>query len=74
MILADTLSRSPNPHNKEEIDLDLRVDGVKMEIDHRPIKLINFPPYKQDLLREETIKDPVLNAVGLIQLIYYPQT
>ena len=63
MILADSLSRSPNPHNKEEIDFDLRVDGVKMEIDHRPIELINFPPYKQDLLREETIKDPVLNAL-----------
>ena len=63
MILADTLSRSPNPHNKEEIDLALRIDGVKMEIDHRPIELINFPPYKQDLLREETIKDPILNAL-----------
>ena len=46
MLLADTLSRMPNPENKEEIPLDLRVD-------HIDICLINFASKKQQQLLEE---------------------
>ena len=46
MLLADTLSRMPNPENKEEIPLDLRMD-------HIDICLINFASKKQQQLLEE---------------------
>ena len=46
MLLADTLSRMPNPENKEEIPLDLRVD-------HIDICLIKFASKKQQQLLEE---------------------
>ena len=33
MILTDTLSRLPNPTNNDDIDLDVRVDGLVLEAD-----------------------------------------
>ena len=56
MVLADTLSRLPNPENNSEIELDLRVDGIDLVIDnpeYKTIALINFPPHKRQLLRDE---------------------
>ena len=64
MVLADTLSRLPNPDNNVEIELDVRVDGMDLAIDDpqcQTIALINFPPHKRQLLRDETTQDPLLN-------------
>ena len=65
MILADTLSRLPNPINNDDVDLDVRVDGLALEVEvpeHLTIALINFPTAKQQLLKGETLRDPVLTA------------
>ena len=59
MVLADTLSRLPNPEKNAEIELDLRVDGIDLVIDDpecKTIALINFPPHKRQLLRDETTR------------------
>ena len=71
MILADTLSRLPNPINKNDVDLDVRVDGLALEADdpqNLTIALINFPTAKQQLWKEETLRDLILN--GLREVIY----
>ena len=71
MILADTLSRLPNPINKNDVDLDVRVDGLALEADdpqNLTIALINFPTAKQQLWKEETLRDPIFN--GLREVIY----
>ena len=50
MILADTLRRLPNPINNDDVDLDVKVDGLALEADdpqHMTIALINFPTAKQ---------------------------
>ena len=69
MVLADTLSRLPNPENNTEIELDVRVDGIDLVIDDsqcKMIALINFPPHKRQLLRDETTQDPLLNELQSI--------
>ena len=66
IVLADALSRLPNPENNAEIELDVRVDGIDLVVDDsqcKTIALINFPTHKQQLLRDETRKDPVLNEL-----------
>ena len=71
MILADTLSRLPNPINNDDVDMDVRVDGLALEAEdpqHLTIELINFPTAKQQFLNAETLRDPVLNA--LKEIIY----
>ena len=65
MILADALSRSPNAENNSPIQLDLRVDGLDMQLeDHtfKTIALINFSESKQKQLQTETSNDPFLNV------------
>jgi hypothetical protein len=77
MILADTLSRSPNPKNDLEVDLDLRVDELDVTLEEsqdKIIALINFPPDKQKLLREETVNDSVLNALKEIVHTGWPDS
>ena len=53
MVLADVLSRLPNPNNIEEIPLDVRVGEIC--INDTPITLnvdlVNFGSHKQDALR-----------------------
>ena len=72
MILTDTLSRLPKPINNDDVDLDVRVDGLALEADdpqNVSIELIiNFPTAKQQLLNDETLRDPVLNA--LKEIVY----
>ena len=71
MILADALSHLPNPINNDDVDLDVRVDGLALEAEdpqYLTIALINFPTAKQQLLKDETLRDPVLNA--LKEVIY----
>ena len=66
MILADTLSRLPNPINNDDVDLGVRVDGLALEADdpqHLTIALINIPTAKQQLMKDEALRDPVLNAM-----------
>ena len=77
MVLADTLSRLPNPENNAEIELDLRVDGIDLVIDDpecKTIALINFPPHKRQLLRDETTHDPLLNELQRIVHAGWPDT
>ena len=53
MVMADVLSRLPNPDNNAPVKLDEHVDCLN-------IAMINFSPEKQDQLRHETAKDPAL--------------
>ena len=60
MVLADTLSRLPNPENHGDIKLDERIDGIDAEIEdpeRHTVAIINFSYEKQDALRTETAKD-----------------
>lgn len=53
MTVADTLSRLPNPNDKDEIELNLRVDGAEMtvaELHHCGPDLVNFSQDKQHQL------------------------
>ena len=77
MILADTLSRLPNPINNHDVDLDVRVDGLALaaeEPQHVTIALVNFPAAKQQLLKDETLRDPVLNALKEVIYNGWPDT
>ena len=68
-ILVDTLPRLPNTKKDHELELDNRVDTILTEdISNTVIDLINFSPVKQNRIREETTRDPVLNH--LAELIY----
>lgn len=54
MTLVDTLSRLPNPNDKDAIELNLRVDSVEMtaaEIQRCDLDLTNFSQNKQHQLR-----------------------
>ena len=65
IILAHMLSRLPNPINNDDVDLDVRVDGLALEADyhqHLTIALINFTTAQQQLLKDETLRDPVLST------------
>lgn len=66
MVLADTLSRLPNPENDGDIQLDERIDGINAEIEdpeRYTIAIINFSPKKQDVLRKQTADDPKLREL-----------
>ena len=65
MTLADTLSRLPNPKDEGAVELDLRVDGIEMmtaEVHRCDIDLVNFSQRKQHQLRDQTARDPTMNA------------
>jgi len=71
MIIADALSRLPNPDNKEDIKLDVQInsilshcDGIPMDdIDVIQQDLINFGQHKQTALQSSTANDTSLTAV-----------
>ena len=66
MTLADTLSRLPNPKDNGAVELDLRVDGIEMttaEVHRCDIDLVNFSQRKQHQLRDQTARDPTMNAL-----------
>ena len=66
MTLADTLSRLPNPKDKGTVELDLRVDGIEMttaEVHRCDVDLVNFSQRKQHQLRDQTARDPTMNAL-----------
>ena len=70
MVLADTLSRLPNPYNNSDIPLDITVDEISSDDidDHHHMDLINFSTAKCDQLRESTSTDTTLR--GLQQIVY----
>ena len=68
MILADALSRLTNPINNDDVNLDVRVDGLAEDPQHLTIALINFSTAKHQLLKDESSRAPVLNA--LKEVIY----
>ena len=61
MVISDDLSRLPNPKERTEVKLDVRVDGLSID-------LIDFSPLKQQELKRKICDNPVLNA--LAEVIY----
>ena len=64
--LANTLSRLPNPKDKGALELDFRVDGIEMttaEVHRCDIDLVNFSQRKRHQLRDQTARDPTMNAL-----------
>ena len=60
MIVADVLSRLPNPGKNAEIPLDVTVDDIVLDIDDEnacSIDLINFSINKRVQLREMSTAD-----------------
>ena len=76
MILADALSRSPNAENNSPIQLDLRVDGLDMQLEDHTLKtiaLINFSESKQKQLQTETSNDPILRELMDTIMVGWPE-
>ena len=64
MVLADTLSRLPNPENDTEIELDVRVDGVDLVVDDPVCSTGQLNTHKQ--------QDPLLNEINNIVYTGWP--
>ena len=62
IVLADTLSRLPSVHNKETIDLDVRVDFVR------------FSDERIQELRNKTKDDQVLRTLSETIVRGWPKT
>ena len=62
MTLADTLSRLLNPKDKGAVELDLRVDGIEITMAEVHLDMVNFSHRKQHQLRDQTARDPTMNA------------
>ena len=76
MILADALSHSPNAENNSFIQLDLRVDGLDMQLEDHTLKtiaLINFSKSKQKQLQTETSNDPILRELMDTIMVGWPE-
>ena len=76
MILADALSHSPNAENNSFIQLDLRVDGLDMQLEDHTLKtiaLINFSESKQKQLQTETSNDPILRELMDTTMVGWPE-
>ena len=60
------LSRLPNPKDKGAVELYIRVDGIEMttaKVHRRDIILVNFSQRKQHQFRDQTARDPTMNAL-----------
>ena len=66
MVVSDALSRQPNPTNTAEVDLDMRVDEMSFN-------MINFSQKKQQTLRDETRKCPMLSALSEVIFQGWPE-
>ena len=53
MILADALSCSPNAENNSPIQLDLRVDGLDMQLEDHTLKTIALMNWMESDLAEQ---------------------
>ena len=77
MIIADVLSRLPNPEINDEIPLDVTVDDIMLEVDDEnacSIDLINFSINKRMQLREMSTADHTLCALQRVVYSGWPDT
>ena len=77
MTLADTLSRLPNPKDKGAAEADLRVDGIEIttaEVDSCDIDLVNYSQSKQHQFRDQTARDPTMNALTETSIQGWPDS
>ena len=66
-IVPDVLSRLPNPSESGEISHDLRVDDIELD-------LINFNQTKQEILRTETRRCPIMSTLTETVLEGWPKS
>ena len=77
MIIADVLSRFPNPKNNTEIPLDVAVDFIMQDDNEESvhsIDLINFSVDKRAQLRELSTSDRTLRALQQVVYSGWPDT
>ena len=77
VIIADVLSRLPNPEKNDEIPLDVTVDDIMLEVDDEnacSIDLINFSINKRMQLREMSTADHTLCALQRVVYSGWPDT
>ena len=77
MIIADVLSRLPNPEKNDEIPLDVTVDDIMLEVDDEnacSIDLINLSINKRMQLREMSTADHTLCALQRVVYSGWPDT
>ena len=65
MIIADALSRLPNPDKKEDIPLDVGIGEIQ-SLANIHIDLVNFGVKKQSEIQQETARDTILQALAEI--------
>ena len=66
-IIPDALSRLPNFANNDDIELDIMVDDIRYDV-------MNFSKNKQEQLKVETERDPVLHKLAQIVNEGWPDT
>ena len=77
MIIADVLSRLPNPEKNVEIPLDVTVDYITLDVDDEnacSIGMINFSINRRVQLRETTTADPTQRALQRVFYSGWPDT
>ena len=77
MIIADVLSRLPNPEKNADIPLDVTVDYIVLDVDDEnacSIDLINFSINKRLQLREMSTADHTLCALQRVVYSRWPDT
>ena len=77
MIIADALSRLPDPKTRSDVDLDERIDNIDIDIDAEKlcnIALINFGQEKKKSIIEETLNDPDLATLKEVVINGWPNT
>lgn len=76
MVVADALSRLPNPDKREDIPLDVGIDGVSMDHteDGYQMDMVHFGCNKQEELRRSTAQDPVLRMLAETIKNGWPET
>lgn len=73
MIMADALSRLPNPSNKSRVTLAENIDCITTESEELQFNLINFTEEKQEVLRIETARDQALAVTKEIIMQGWPE-
>ena len=77
MIIADVLSRLPNPEKNVEIALDVTVDDIMLDVDNENacrIDMKNFSINKRVQPREMSTADPTLRALQRVVYSGWPDT
>ena len=77
MIIADVLSRRPNPEKNAEIPLDVTVDDITLDVDDEnaySIDMINCSINKRVQLREMSTAHPTLRALRRVVYSGWPDT